>query len=139
MTTTAKRRFKLQGIAVPIGPRLQQLALAAALSYLTSRGIPSHPSELMNLDCIRLRYSRGAMVSWDFGKNGETLSDAPPPGRLVIGIDGAAAAIDLARSGKGIIATFENWLPPHFQRADLQAVLHEWWDTFGGPWHYFFQ
>ena len=123
-------------IAVPIGPRLQQLALAAAPSYLTSRGTPSHPSELMNHDCIRLRYSSGAMVSWDFVNGGETLS-IDPPGRLVIGVDGVSAAIDLARGGKGIIATFENWLHPHFQRGDLQPVLHEWWDTFEGPWLYF--
>lgn len=123
-------------IAVPIGPRSQQLALAAAPSYLASRGTPSHPYELMSHDCIRLRYSSGAMVRWDFVKNGKTLS-IDPPGRLVIGVDGAAAAIDLARGGKGIIATFENWLHPHFQRGDLQPVLHEWWDTFEGPWLYF--
>lgn len=123
-------------IAVPIGPSSQQLALAAAPSYLASRGTPSHPNELMSHDCIRLRYSSGAMVSWDFVKNGKTLS-IDPPGRLVIGVDGAAAAIDLARGGKGIIATFENWLHPHFQRGDLQPVLHEWWDTFEGPWLYF--
>lgn len=123
-------------IAVPIGPRSQQLALAAAPSYLALRGSPSHPSELMSHDCIRLRYSSGAMVSWDFVKNGETLS-IDPPGRLVIGVDGVAAAIDLARSGRGIIATFENWLRPHLQSGDLQPVLNEWWDTFEGPWLYF--
>jgi DNA-binding transcriptional LysR family regulator len=123
-------------IAVPIGPRLQRLALAAAPSYLASRGTPLHPDELMNHDCIRLRYSSGAMVGWDFVKHGQTLS-VDPPGRLVIGVDGVAAAIDLARSGQGVIATFENWLHPHFQRGDLQPVLHEWWDTFEGPWLYF--
>ncbi|MCI3943686.1 LysR family transcriptional regulator [Pseudomonas syringae] len=123
-------------IAVPIGPRSQQLALAAAPSYLALRGTPSHPSELMNHDCIRLRYSSGAMVNWDFVKNGETVS-IDPPGRLIIGVDGVAAAIDLARSGRGIIATFENWLHPHFQSGDLQPVLGGWWDTFEGPWLYF--
>ncbi|WP_268796490.1 LysR family transcriptional regulator [Pseudomonas huanghezhanensis] len=123
-------------IAVPIGPRSQQLALAAAPSYLASRGTPAHPGELMNHDCICLRYSSGAMVSWDFVKNGETVS-IDPPGRLVIGVDGVAAAIDLARSGRGIIATFENWLRPHLQSGDLQPVLNEWWDTFEGPWLYF--
>ncbi|MCF7535098.1 LysR family transcriptional regulator [Pseudomonas petrae] len=123
-------------IAVPIGPRSQQLALAAAPSYLASRGTPSHPGELMNHDCIRLRYSSGAMVNWDFVKNGETVS-IDPPGRLVIGVDGVAAAINLARSGRGIIATFENWLHPHFQSGDLEPVLDEWWDTFEGPWLYF--
>ena len=123
-------------IAVPLGPRLQRLALAAAPAYLASRGIPSHPSELMDHDCIRLRYSSGAMVGWDFVRNGEAVS-VNPPGRLIIGVDGVAAAIDLARSGRGVIATFENWLEPHFQSGDLQPVLAEWWDTFEGPWLYF--
>ena len=123
-------------IAVPLGPRLQRLALAAAPAYLASRGIPSHPSELMDHDCIRLRYSSGAMVGWDFVRNGEAFS-VNPPGRLIIGVDGVAAAIDLARSGRGVIATFENWLDPHFQSGDLQPVLAEWWDTFEGPWLYF--
>lgn len=123
-------------IAVPIGPRLQQLALAAAPSYVASKGSPSHPSELMNHDCIRLRYSSGAMIHWDFTRNGETIS-VDPPGRLVIGVDGAAAAIDLARRGRGVIATFENWLLPHFQSGDLEPILQEWWGSFEGPWLYF--
>jgi len=31
-----------------------------------------------------------------------------PAGRLIIGVNGAAAAIEFARQGRGIIATFEN-------------------------------
>ncbi|WP_236196645.1 LysR family transcriptional regulator [Pseudomonas glycinae] len=123
-------------IAVPIGPRSQQLAFAAAPSYLASRGAPLHPNEMMSHDCIRLRYSSGAMVNWDFMKDGQTLR-INPPGKLVIGVDGVAAAIDLARRGRGIIATFENWLHPHLQTGDLQPVLNDWWDTFEGPWLYF--
>lgn len=123
-------------IAVPIGPRVQKLALAASPAYLASKGTPLHPSDLMGHDCIRLRYSSGAMVPWDFIRQGKTIS-VEPPGRLIIGVDGVAAAIDLARSGRGVIATFENWLLPHFQSGELEPVLNEWWSSFEGPWLYF--
>lgn len=123
-------------IAVPIGPRIQTLALAAAPAYLAAKGNPTHPGQLMDHDCIRLRYSSGAMVSWDFSRQGETLS-IDPPGRLVIGVDGVGAAIGLARSGRGVIATFENWLSPYFESGELVPVLDDWWDTFEGPWLYF--
>jgi len=123
-------------IAVPVGPRTQRLALAASPAYLTVRGLPLHPTDLLEHDCIRLRFSSGALVAWDFKRKGETVS-INPSARLTIGVNGAAAAIDLARSGNGVIATFENWLQPHLQGGDLIAVLPEWWTEFEGPWLYF--
>ncbi|WP_312631316.1 LysR family transcriptional regulator [Pantoea piersonii] len=123
-------------IAVPIGPRTQRLALAAAPGYLASSGSVVHPADLLEHACIRLKYSSGALIPWEFERAGKTFI-VDPPGRLTIGVNGASAAIDLARSGKGIIATFENWLQPHFATGDLQPLLPEWWLTFEGPWLYF--
>ncbi|WP_428943980.1 LysR family transcriptional regulator [Pantoea sp. FN060301] len=123
-------------IAVPVGPRIQRLALAASPSYLALQGYPSHPSDLLNHDCIRLKYSSGALVAWEFERDGETVS-VDPPGRLIVGVNGAGAAVDLARSSKGVIATFENWLQPCFQSGELQPVLPDWWQAFEGPWLYF--
>jgi DNA-binding transcriptional LysR family regulator len=123
-------------IAVPIGPKFQRLALAASPTYLKQRGLPVHPDELMHHDCIRLRYSSGALVEWQFERGDETVI-VNPPGRLVIGVDAAQAAIEFARGGKGVIATFENWLIPFLESDDLQAVLPEWWPQFDGPQLYF--
>ncbi len=123
-------------IAVPIGPRIQRLALAASPAYLASRDRITHPTDLPEHNCIRLKFSSGALVPWDFSRNGEMLR-VDPPGRLIIGVDGASAAIDFARNGNGIIATFENWLQPHFDAGDLLPVLPEWWSSFEGPWLYF--
>lgn len=126
----------LDTVAVPIGPRTQRLSLAAAPCYLKTRQVPVSPIDLMHHECIRLRYSSGALIPWDFSKNGEAVS-IDPPARLVIGVNGVAAAIELSRSGNGVIATFENWLTPHFATGDLIPVLQDWWDTFEGPWLYF--
>ena len=123
-------------IAVPIGPRSQRLAYAAAPSYLLSRGLPLHPKDVMEHDCIRLRFSSGAQVDWIFEQAGETLT-VDPVGRLVVGVDAAPAAIELARNGRGIIGTFENWLMPYIADGTLQPVLQDWWAEFEGPWIYF--
>ncbi|KQM32234.1 hypothetical protein ASE62_11425 [Rhizobium sp. Leaf202] len=49
----------------------------------------------------------------------------------------AAAAIDFARSSRGLIYTFENWLQPYFASGDLEPILPEWWTTFDGLSLYF--
>lgn len=123
-------------IAVPLGPRVQRVALAAAPSYLEKRGAPAEPRDLLNHDCIRLRFSSGALVPWELERGHESIV-LDPPGRLIIGVDAAAAAIDLARGGRGIIGTFENWLAPHFETGELVPVLADWWTPFEGPWLYF--
>jgi len=51
-------------------------------------------------------------------------------------VDAAAAAIDLARAGHGLI-TFRNWLEPHWNSGDLVPVLTEWWQQFEEPRLYF--
>ena len=123
-------------IALPIGPAVQRLALAAASSYLAERDVPSHPRDLARHDCVRLRFSSGALVAWTFECRGETVT-VDPPGRLVIGVDAAAAAIELACRGHGIIATFENWLRPFLETGALREVLPDWWSAFDGPRLYF--
>ena len=123
-------------IAVPLGPRDQYAALGASPGYLAKFGCPQHPHDLLKHDCIRLRYSSGALISWDLERDGETVT-VDPPGRLVVGVDGAQAAIDFACGGLGIISTFGNWLAPHFATARLKPVLRDWWQPFEGPWLYF--
>ena len=113
-------------IAVSIGPRRQWGALAASPDYLSRRSIPTHPRDLLDHDCIRTRFASGALTEWEFEKGGETLT-VDAPARLIIGAAGAAAAIDLAVAGRGLIYTFRNWLDPHLERGALMPVLPDWW------------
>jgi len=126
----------LDTIAVPVGPRRQRLALAAAPTYLGSCKQLCHPSELIRHHCIRLRYSSGALIPWEFECEGESVC-VDPAGRLTINVNGASAAIELARRGLGVVAVFENWLQPDFATGELQPVLTQWWPEFEGPWLYF--
>lgn len=123
-------------VCVPIGPARQQVALCAAPSYLQARGVPAHPRDLPDHDCIRLRFSSGALSAWTFERGAERLT-VDPASPLVLGVNAAAAAIDLARAGQGCIYTFRNWLQPAIDSGTLVAVLPEWWQTFDGPKLYF--
>jgi DNA-binding transcriptional LysR family regulator len=123
-------------IAVPIGPRYQELALAAAPSYLRAHGHPAHPRDVMAHQCVRLRFASGALTAWDFERDGEKIT-VDPASRLIIGVDAAAAGIELARAGHGLICTFRNWLNPYFENGSLEPVLTTWWQRFDGPKLYF--
>ncbi len=123
-------------IAVPIGPKEQALAYAAAPSYLARRPAPQGPRDVMAHEAIRLRFSSGALVDWEFERGQEAVT-IDPPGRLIIGVDAAFAAIDAACAGHGIIGTFRNWLEPHLERGSLVPVLPQWWPVFEGPRLYF--
>lgn len=123
-------------IAVPIGPSRQQAALAASPSYLARAGVPVHPSDLLDHDCVRGRFSSGALVPWEFERDGKTLV-IDPEARLIVGTNGSAAMIGHAISGFGLCMTFRNWLEPHFASGALVPVLPDWWPEFGGPHLYY--
>lgn len=123
-------------IAVPIGPAFQQAALAASPAYLASHGTPMHPDEVTGHECVRLRFTSGALTPWHFERSGEVVV-VDPPGRLVINVDGASAAIRHACAGRGLIHAFRNWLEPCFDRGELVPVLQDWWPRFEGPQLYF--
>lgn len=123
-------------IAVPIGPPIQRWAYAAAPSYLTQHGVPLAPRDLLNHGGIRLRFSSGALVEWEFERLGERVT-IDPPGRLIVSVDAATAATESACRGCGIIGSFENWLEPYFRSGALVPVLPEWWLKFEGPKLYF--
>lgn len=126
----------LDMIAVPLGPREQQLAYAATPAYLARRGTPQHPRDLLGHDCIQMRFASGALVDWLFERGAESLT-LDPPARLIVSVTGVGAAIDLACAGHGVVATFRNWLDRHLAAGALVPVLEDWWPRFEGPWLYF--
>lgn len=123
-------------IAVPIGPSVQRMALAAAPSYLSAHGAPAHPHEVAQHACIRMKFSSGAMADWEF-QRGEELLKINPLARLIVNTAAGRAATDFAIGGHGLMYTFEGWLQPHFNSGALVPVLRDWWPPFEGPQLYF--
>jgi DNA-binding transcriptional LysR family regulator len=124
-------------IAVPIGPRVQRSALAAAPDYLDRRGRPKHPSELLSHACLRGRFPSGVTPAWEFERNGE-LVRVEPTGPLIVSIGTTTdLAVDAAIAGSGMIYIFEDWLRPWLDSGALEPVLEPWWQSFSGPFLYY--
>ncbi|MEI4472353.1 LysR family transcriptional regulator [Frigidibacter sp. MR17.24] len=123
-------------IAVPIGPRVQQSALAAAPGYLARRGTPAHPTDLLSHDCLMVRFTSGAMARWEFERAGEVVRVDPEP-RLTVGVAAPMAVIEHAAAGLGLCCMFRNWLEPRFASGALVPVLRDWWPSYDGPRLYY--
>ncbi|MRG91432.1 LysR family transcriptional regulator [Polyangium spumosum] len=124
-------------VAVPIGPRVQRYAAAASPAYLSRRGTPTHPRELLEHDCVRWRFTNGPLHPWEFERDGETLK-VDPKGTLVVLFGGGTEfAVEAAVAGSGILYLFEDWLRPFFERGELLPVLEPWWLSFPGPFLYY--
>lgn len=130
-------RLEQDMIAVPIGPRIQRFATAAASAYLDAHGRPEHPRDLLAYACLRGRFESGAMPIWEFERDGEVVR-VDPSGPLIVQSGGVAdLAIAAAVGGNGIIHLFEDWLRPHLDSGALEPVLEPWWQRFSGPFLYY--
>jgi DNA-binding transcriptional LysR family regulator len=131
-------RLEQDMIAVPIGPRIQRFATAAAPAYLVRHGRLQHPRDILTHACIRGRFTSGALTSpWEFERAGEVVR-VETQGPLVVSIGGAVdLAVEMAVAGVGIIQLFEGWLQPFLTSGALEPVLGDWWQPFSGPFLYY--
>jgi DNA-binding transcriptional LysR family regulator len=130
-------RLEQDMIAVPIGPRTQRFATAAAPAYLARHGRPAHPRDLLGHACFRGRFASGAMPPWEYERRGETVR-VDPTGPLLVQVGGAVdLLVDAAVAGTGLVCLFEDWLRPHFESGALEPVLEDWWPSFPGPFLYY--
>jgi DNA-binding transcriptional LysR family regulator len=129
-------RLEQDMIAVPIGPRVQRFAVAAAPDYLAANGTPHHPRDLLGHRCIRGRFSSGAMPPWEFERDGETMF-VDPPASMVVSTGATDLAVSAAVAGLGMIILFEDWLRPALDNGALLPVLMPWWTEFSGPFLYY--
>jgi len=132
-----EERLEQDMIAVPIGPRVQRFAAAAAPAYLARAGRPAHPGELLRHACLAGYFAGGTATPWEFARDGETVRvDPQGPLRVRLGA-GADLAVHAAVAGAGIVYLFEDWLQPYFTRGELEPVLEPWWLSFSGPFLYY--
>jgi DNA-binding transcriptional LysR family regulator len=130
-------RLEQDMIAVPVGPRTQRFATAAAPAYLDRRGRPQHPRDLLAHACLRGRFASGASPPWEFERDGEVVM-VDPTGPLLLRIGAAAdLAVEAAVAGTGIVYLFEDWLRPYLDSGALEPILEPWWQRFPGPFLYY--
>jgi DNA-binding transcriptional LysR family regulator len=130
-------RLEQDMIAIPIGPRFQRFATAAAPAYLDARGRPEHPRDLLQHACLAGKFPSGALPLWEYERDGETIS-VEPNGPLLVRIGGAMdLAVQAAVDGLGIVHLFEDWLRPYLDSGALEPVLEPWWQRFSGPFLYY--
>jgi DNA-binding transcriptional LysR family regulator len=130
-------RLEQDMIAVPIGPRVQRFATAAAPTYLDRHGRPQHPRDLLSHACLRGRFTSGAMTPWEFECDGEVVQVDPFGPLLVQAGTATDLAVEASIAGTGILYLFEDWLRPHLDSGALEAVLEPWWQRFSGPFLYY--
>ncbi|WP_349237632.1 LysR substrate-binding domain-containing protein [Novosphingobium sp. SG707] len=132
-----EERLEQDMIAVPIGPRVQRILTVAAPAYLAARGRPAHPRDLLDHDCLGLRFSSGALAIWEFEKASEVVRVDPPTRLLIQPGLACDLLIETALAGLGIIALFEDWLRPHLDSGALVTLLEDWSPPFSGPMLYY--
>ncbi|WP_247893734.1 LysR family transcriptional regulator [Azospirillum endophyticum] len=93
----------------------------ASPEYLARRGIPQHPDELVNHDCVNFRYqSSGQALRWPFRIGDRIVEITPAPG-LVIDVSDAVASALAAGGGIGISPTYI--AAPYVARGQLVPIL----------------
>jgi DNA-binding transcriptional LysR family regulator len=120
-------------IAVPLSPP-QRYAVVASPDYVARHGKPTHPKDLLDHRCIRIRFGRGALLDWEFEKAGQVVKVSPPP-RLIANYPGLVQRA--AHDGLGFWLTFEGYVREAIKSGELISVLDDWCAPFPGPFLYY--
>lgn len=123
-------------ISIPIGPRWQQMALAAAPSYIDAHGMPQSPAELITHDAIRYRLGGGQLLPWELECRGRSVQ-IEPVNVLILSVGALDTGRRYAREGMGVVHTFRNWLEEDFVAGTLLPILPNWWPKKAGPYLYY--
>jgi DNA-binding transcriptional LysR family regulator len=120
-------------IAVPVTGELR-LAIVGAPSYFARRGVPAHPRELVEHECLNWHpTAETPPYRWEFTDNGRDLSVSVPA--RVLSTD-AALNRRLAIAGLGVTLAFEGHVRDALARGELVRVLEQFCDPFPGYYLY---
>jgi DNA-binding transcriptional LysR family regulator len=98
-----------------------RLCTYASPAYLARRGTPAHPYELVDHDCVNLRFqSSGQSLRWQFRIEGRVVEITPEPAVMVDASDGVVAIL-AAGGGIGVSSTYI--AAPHVARGELVPIL----------------
>ena len=121
-------------IAVPLGDPVA-VAVVGSPDYFKRHAAPKHPSELIDHNCVRFRFSgSGAIYKWEFDVD-ERLVEYELSGSLTI--SDSLFSIEAALDGIALAYTFEPLVISHIRAKKLKRVLTSFSPTFPGFYLYY--
>jgi DNA-binding transcriptional LysR family regulator len=121
-------------IAVPLGGPVS-VAIVGSPAYFKRHRAPQHPSELVEHNCVRFRFSgSGAIYKWELEIDGR-LVEFEVGGNLTI--SDSLFSTEAALEGVGLAYSFEQLTLPHIRAKGLKRVLSEFSPTFPGFYLYY--
>lgn len=97
--------------------------VAGSPAYLDSHGVPTHPHDLSEHRCLRLRLGDDSIYHWAFEKDGEEIA-IDVPGAITI--DQTQFALDLAAAGTALAYFPEPSIRSLVEQGRLRPVLEDW-------------
>ncbi|SEO35062.1 DNA-binding transcriptional regulator, LysR family [Luteibacter sp. UNC138MFCol5.1] len=115
-------------IAVPMGGQ-QQGACVASPDHIAKHGVPLHPNDLFQHDCIRFRFPSGRLYKWEFEQGPKKL-ELDVRGRVTFG--DLRLALDAAMAGIGYTLVLEDQVTELVAAGRLVRVLEDWCPPYPG-------
>lgn len=112
-----------------------RLAVVGSPSYFARKGVPKHPRELTEHDCLNWHpNAKAPAYRWEFTENGRDFSVAVPARVL-----STYAPINrrLAIAGLGVTLAFEANVREALERGELVRVLEKFCEPFSGYYLYY--
>ncbi|HZX26922.1 MAG TPA: LysR family transcriptional regulator [Telluria sp.] len=101
----------------------EDVALFAAPSYLSRRGVPEHPDDLLEHDLLSVLRRIGGSAPWELTR-GKTVWRHEVPNRILANSPDVLARV--AREGAGIATSSYMFTREMVERGELVRVLPEW-------------
>lgn len=94
--------------------------------YLERFGVPTHPEQLKEHRCLKIRLGNARLYDWEFVKNGQKL-EVQVPGAITI--DETRVGVALVTRGAGLMYVPERVIARYIEDGTVQEVLKDWAHT----------
>ncbi|WP_286915791.1 MULTISPECIES: LysR family transcriptional regulator [Pseudomonas] len=94
--------------------------------YLERFGVPTHPEQLKEHRCLKIRLGNARLYDWEFVKNGQKL-EVEVPGAITI--DETRVGVALVTRGAGLMYVPERVIARYVEDGTVQEVLKDWAHT----------
>ena len=120
-------------VAVPLSGPLRWIVVGAP-DYLKNRGVPEHPDDLADHNCLQLLLGDNSSYKWELAR-GRKRYKVRVPG--LITINDTAGSIAAATAGVGLAYLLEQRIARELENGALQKVLPEY-SVKGEPFHMYY-